>query len=185
MDRAGRRRRGLGALPLTLVLACTAAVPETESGSGRGLEAEERQVGGCVWIDFDGTLNTVGAFGWPLNPVPAAELCELLAERGDELRATPLTARSGCWPSFQPGERACRGLEPTISVPCSRGAEAASHKEQEMRAHDAACAWHVLIDDNEAAADIEGGDPAIDHVLPIPWAWEETRAEILAAIEGR
>lgn len=154
----------------------------TESSPGKGLGEGEDAPPLCVWVDFDGTLNTFGAFGYPFNPVPAAELCEILAEPGPALRATPLTARAGCWPSFQPGERECRALEPTISVACSRGAEAARHKEDEIRAHDAECAAHVLIDDNEAAAEIEGGDPPIDHVLPIPWDWHETRAEIRWAI---
>lgn len=176
----GRLRRGRCSLFLiNLLLACTGAAPATESTSG-GLDDGV----GCVWIDFDGTLNTVGAFGWPFNPVPAAELCDMLAARGDAIRSTPLTARRGCWPAFQPGERECALLDPTISVRCSHGTDAALHKEDEMRAHDGDCAWHVLIDDNDAAAAIEGGDPPIDHVLPTPWNWRETRAAIEAALDG-
>lgn len=168
-------------LSLALVASsCTGPVPALESSSGHALD-EALPV--CVWIDFDGTLNTLGAFGWPFNPVPATELCNILAGHGDAVRATPLTARSGCWPSFQPGERACRVLEPTISVECSTGLDAALFKEGEIRAHDAECAHHVLIDDNESAAEVQGGVPFLEAVRPTPWDWSGTRAAIRAAIE--
>ena len=172
--------RGLCALHLALLLCCTSVEPATESSAGRALERDGLPV--CLWIDFDGTLNTVGAFGWPFNPVPATELCEILSQ--DALvRATPLTARSGCWPSFQPGERACRVLEPTISVACSTGLEAALYKEALMRTFDDECARHVLLDDNEAMVEIEGGDPPLVTLRPIPWDWPATRAAIVAALE--
>lgn len=175
------RTRSIQLLPmLSLALSCTGVEPTLEASRGNAL-GDELPV--CVWIDFDGTLNTIGAFGWPFNPVPAAELCDILAGYGDAVSATPLTARAGCWPSFQPGEGACGVLEPTISVECSAGIDAALLKEAEIRARDADCAHHVLIDDNEATADVEGGEPWLDAVRPTPWDWPGTRAAIRDAIE--
>lgn len=139
----------------------------------------------CLWLDLDNTLNTIGSWGYPFNPVPAAEFCSVLGSLGDSVISTPLTARAGCLPAFQPGESQCAGvLEQTVSVRCSSGDEAAGHKEEYMRSQDDVCSRHVLIDDNEAAAGITGGDPPIVYVEPIDWNWDGTLANILAALDG-
>ena len=62
--------------------------------------------------------------------------------------------------------------------------KAAAAKREWMRGLDGQCSRHVLIDDNEAARGIEGDDPAIDHVLPQPFAWQKTRQAIVAALQG-
>ena len=157
---------------------CDEAAPAEEEW------ADEAPRACCVWIDLDGTLNTFGAWGYPLNPVPAADLCTILDGYGGGVTATALTARDGCWPATQPGERECAGLEPTVSVACASGIAAARAKEEVMRAHDDLCARHVLIDDNRAAGEIQGGDPEIRHVRPTPFDWPGTREAIRAALDG-
>ncbi len=138
----------------------------------------------CVWLDLDNTLNTFGAWGYPVNPVPAAEFCSGLDSLGAGVISTPLTARSGCLPAFQPGEAECSGLQSTVSVDCSSGDEAAAHKLEHMRSRDASCRRHVLIDDNSAAAGITGGDPPVLYVEPRAFDWDGTLEEILAALDG-
>lgn len=162
---------------------------DCEGGEGTGAEPgddtadDEGQC--CVWLDLDNTLNTFGAWGYPFNPVPAAEFCSVLDSLGDDLLNTPLTARDGCLPSFQPGESECDGvLQDTVSVTCSSGSTAAGHKRVYMRSRDDDCSRHVLIDDNEAGSEIEGGDPEIIHIKPTPWDWSGTLAAILDALEG-
>lgn len=138
----------------------------------------------CVWLDLDKTLNTFGAWGYPFNPVPAAEFCSVLDSLGSGVVSTPLTARSGCLPSLQPGESQCSVLQSTVSVDCSSGAEAAGHKLDHMRSRDAFCGRHVLIDDNTAGSGITGGDPPVIYVEPRAFDWDGTLGEILAALEG-
>jgi hypothetical protein len=53
-----------------------------------------------------------------------------------------------------------------------------------MRTRDDECSRHVLVDDNHDASEIEGGDPAIDHVRPRAFDWSGTLEEILQALEG-
>ncbi len=139
----------------------------------------------CVWLDLDNTLNTFGAWGYPFNPVPAAEFCSVLGSLGAGVVSTPLTARAGCLPSFQPGESQCAGvLAETVSVDCSSGAEAAGHKLDYMRSNDSFCRRHVLIDDNSAASEIVGGDPPVVYVEPRAFDWDGTLEAILAALDG-
>lgn len=139
----------------------------------------------CVWLDIDNTLNTFGAWGYPFNPVPAAEFCSVLDSLGDDILSTPLTARDGCLPALQPGESECDGvLHDTVSVSCSTGSVAAGHKLDYMRSRDDDCSRHVLIDDNASAEEIEGGDPEIIHVKPTAFDWSGTLDEILAALDG-
>jgi hypothetical protein len=139
----------------------------------------------CVWLDIDNTLNTFGAWGYPFNPVPAAEFCSVLDSLGDSVLSTPLTARDGCIWSLQPGESECSGvLQDTVSVACSSGSTAAGHKRDYMRSRDGDCSRHLLIDDNSAGQEIEGGDPEIIHVKPTAFDWSGTLDEIFAALEG-
>lgn len=139
----------------------------------------------CVWIDLDNTLNTFGAWGFPFNPVPADELCSILAGYGARVRAAPLTARKGCLPSFQPGDHHCKPLlRPTVSVKCSSGQSAAQHKQAYMRSMDGACKLHLLIDDNKAAAQINGGTPPVVHIKPKGFGWSGTRQQIKDALKG-
>ena len=116
--------------------------------------------------------------------MPAHELCNILSSYGAAVRATPLTARKGCLPGSQPGEKECKFLGTTVSVKCSTGIDAAKAKRVYMRSMDGQCRRHVLIDDNKAAAQIQGGAPAIVHIKPKGWGWSKTRQEIHNALAG-
>ncbi len=132
----------------------------------------------CVWIDLDKTLNTVGAFGYPFNPVPADELCKLLAAKKPQTVSTFLTARKGCLPAFKPGEGSCQQLRDTVSVACSLSKSKMAAAKQHHMAGRAECGAHILIDDNKEGANIKLAVPYA-YVEPRAFAWAAVRKQIL------
>jgi len=198
-------RRSLLVLGLAVLLgapACNVTIGHEDPAARAAPEAREGTRGGtsgtkrcCVWLDLDNTLNTLGAWGYPFNPVPAHEVCNLLAAQGAGVQSTPLTAR-GALLGFQPGEKECKGLNSTVSVKLSSGKEAARAKQLHMRSQDAVCTRHVLIDDNKAGAQIQTVDksslekiqlaaPYI-YIEPLATAagWAKTKQQIQAALQG-
>ena len=155
--------------------------PGTDDRGRRGTQA----AGGlcCVWIDLDGTLNTVGAFGYPFNPVPADELCKILAAKKPQVRSAFLTARKGCLPAFKPGEASCQKLEDTVSVDCSLSGTKMAEAKQKYLEGRKDCAGHILVDNNKAAAKIKLSVP-YSYIEPKAFSWSSIRSQILNDIQS-
>lgn len=144
-----------------------------------------------VWVDIDGTLNTLGAFGYPFNPVPASELVRMFASRRGKVIAIPLTARIGLeWtllfqPSFQPLESG-NVLHKTMGTRSSGNELAmARGKILVMRRFDSSTSKHVIIDNNPAFRQLPlTGSPPIIHIKPAAWNWPQTQRDIIKAIDG-
>jgi len=170
--------------------ACVVDVPPAgEVGPTRGRQTLGKQC--CVWIDLDGTLNTLGAFGYPFNPVPADRLCQLLGDRQPAVRSSVLTARSGCLPKIKPLEHQCAFLGDGVSVSCYiKGKDGKSAKQLMAEAKQAhllqqndTCSRHVLIDDNQAAAQIDPGAP-YTYIRPSGSNWPQIRQQVEDALAG-
>jgi hypothetical protein len=138
----------------------------------------------CVWIDYHGTLNTFGAWGYPLNPVPAAQVCERLTGYGAGVSAAVLTDRHGCSDKPQLTEHECSVLGETVSVACAAGAQGPQTKEAYIRSQDARCSRHVLVDNDSVIALPRPGDATpLIHVKP-KLSWSETLTDLRAALKG-
>ena len=154
---------------------------ERDSSRSRGTQAAG-QGQCCVWIDLDGTLNTVGAFGYPFNPVPADALCKMLAAKKPQVRTAFLTARKGCLPAFKPGEASCQKLEDTVTVDCSLSSTKMALAKQKYLATRKDCAGHILVDNNKAAANIKLSVPYA-YIEPKAFSWSSIRDQIVNAIQ--
>ena len=171
-------------IALALAAGCQGMVGPEGDNSGRETRTRGAANAGtcCVWIDLDGTLNTVGAFGYPFNPVPADEACTMLVAKKPQVRTAFLTARKGCLPAFKPGEKSCQQLEDTVSVACSTSGTKMALAKQQYMAAQGQCAAHILVDNNKAAAGIKLAVPYI-YIEPKAFAWPSIRQQINDAVK--